>query len=81
MPYLTPERKAKVLELGEFNQPGDLTFLLTDLCLEYLLRNEIKYRVLNDIIGALECTKLEFYRRVVSSYEDKKKEENGDVYS
>ena len=30
--------------------------------------------------GALECAKLEFYRRVVSKYEDQKILDNGDVY-
>jgi len=31
-------------------------------------------------MGVLECIKQEFYRRAVAPYEDKKKEENGDVY-
>lgn len=30
-------------------------------------------------VGVLGCTLLEFYRRVVAPYEDKKREENGDV--
>jgi len=32
------------------------------------------------VIGALEACKLEFYRRAVVPYEDKKIKENGDVY-
>jgi hypothetical protein len=39
-----------------------------------------RYADYNAVIGALEACKLEFYRRVVSLYEDKKKEINGDVY-
>jgi hypothetical protein len=35
---------------------------------------------MNDIIGALEACKLEFYRRLVSHYEDIKIRSNGDVY-
>jgi len=31
-------------------------------------------------VGVLECAKMELYRRVAAPYEDKKKEENGDVY-
>ena len=38
------------------------------------------YRGINEIIGVLECAKLEFYRRVAASYEDQKIQENGDVY-
>jgi len=32
-----------------------------------------------DVLGALECAKLEFYRRLVAVYEDVKIRENGDV--
>jgi hypothetical protein len=40
----------------------------------------LKYKTINDILGALEGAKMEFYRRVVVKYEDSKREENGDVY-
>jgi len=39
-----------------------------------------RYFNYNRAMGVLECIKQEFYRRVVAPYEDKKKEENGDVY-
>ena len=32
-------------------------------------------------MGALECAKLELYRRVAAPYEDVKIMENGDVYT
>ena len=38
------------------------------------------YHAYNEIIGVLECVKQEFYRRMVAPYEDKKCEENGDVF-
>jgi hypothetical protein len=38
------------------------------------------YSIINDIVGVLECAKMEFYRRVAVPYEDKKRTENGDVY-
>ena len=38
------------------------------------------YVKLNELIGVLECAKLELYRRVASPYEDEKVESNGDVY-
>jgi len=40
----------------------------------------LSYSNVNEIIGALECIKLELYRRVAAPYEDLKIEENGDVY-
>lgn len=56
-----------------------------DGCVNYIVSRLLKgvypesYFDYNRAIGVLECAKLEFYRRVVSSYEDKKIKENGDV--
>lgn len=61
--------------------PGELNYILTAMCLRYLRRyGSICYQDYNDVIGALECAKLEMYRRQAAPYEDKKKEENGDVF-
>jgi len=38
------------------------------------------YVSLERAVGCLECCKLELYRRVAAPYEDKKAEENGEVY-
>ena len=59
--------------------PGELNYLISTLCRDYFNRNK-RYQTINDIIGALEGAKLEFYRRVAASYEDTKIAENGDVY-
>ncbi|MCX7429393.1 MAG: hypothetical protein NTW96_27685 [Planctomycetia bacterium] len=40
---------------------------------------EYGYSDLNEMIGALECCKLELYRRIASPYEDKKAAENGEI--
>jgi len=60
--------------------PGDLNYVITSLCLKYLRDTKEQYADYNMIIGTLECAKLEFYRRAVATYEDKKVIENGDVY-
>jgi predicted DNA-binding protein with PD1-like motif len=39
------------------------------------------YHNYNKAIGVLESVKLEFYRREVASYENKKIKENDDIYS
>jgi hypothetical protein len=59
--------------------PGDLNYAITRLCVE-ALGDHPKYRDYNAVIGALECCKLELYRRRVAEYEDRKCKENGDVY-
>jgi hypothetical protein len=59
--------------------PGELNYVFTEIIYNYLERNGEKYQTYNDIVGALECCKMELYRRRVMPYEDKKIAENGDV--
>lgn len=85
MPYITKDaREALEFDLtdigGSAETPGELNFLLTELLVGYLDEHGRSYGTINDILGALEGAKLEFYRRVVAPYEDKKIAENGDVY-
>ena len=80
MPYI--ERKQRQ-ELSEGRTPetsGELNYMITLQIIEYLKLKKFKYDTLNDVIGALEGAKSEFYRRIVVPYEKGKKEENGDVY-
>ena len=80
MPYLKSERKEQ-LKLGAVPAtPGDLNYLFTKLILEYLDNNGLSYYTINDVVGALECCKQEFYQRLVVPYERLKARTNGDVY-
>jgi hypothetical protein len=90
MPYINPEQKKKLvveytkhntMDLGiEFpDNPGELNYVITMLIKNYF-NNKPCYQSINDIVGALEGAKLEFYRRVAAPYEDLKIKENGDVY-
>jgi hypothetical protein len=82
MPYIEKDRRID-LDEGEAPQTeGELNYAITQLCLDYLfdLNPDPGYADYNKIIGVLEGVKLEFYRREVANYEDKKIEENGDVY-
>jgi len=58
---------------------GELNYIITKLCRKYIEENGEKYKHYNDLVGVLECAKLELYRRKISSYEDLKVIENGDV--
>lgn len=40
----------------------------------------LNYQMINDVMGALESAKLEFYRRIAVPYEETKRKDNGDVY-
>jgi hypothetical protein len=59
-----------------FPTSGSLEWELALLCVGY--KEDFPLRA--DIAGALECCKLEFYRRVAVPYEDQKIKSNGDVY-
>ena len=60
--------------------PGELNYQIHQLITLYIEnKGSDKYQTYNDIIGVLECIKLELYRRMVAPFEDIKKEQNGDV--
>ncbi len=83
MPYIPKEQRPWADPLATFPTvatAGKLNFAMTKLCLEHLRTKGLSYCTLNNIIGALECAKLEMYRRMVAPYEDIKIVENGDVY-
>lgn len=88
MPYVTDESKTKCEKvINEFNllnnvSEGELNYLITKIVNNFLMKKASPpgYTQLNSVIGVLESSKLEFYRRAVAAYEDEKKEQNGDVY-
>ena len=82
MPYIKQEDRQKVFgATGCFpHNAGELNYVFTSILLGYIERKGLCYQTINDIIGALEGAKLEFYRRAVAPYEDTKIKENGDAY-
>lgn len=79
MPYITPQARHEMLwEKRAPEVAGELNYCITKLILEYFNTHH-DYQGINDIVGALEGAKLEFYRRHVVPYEDVKIEVNGDV--
>lgn len=83
MPYIEQEKRLDALTKP--GTPGELNYTITTLIDEYLDNPEFgevpDYERLNSVVGVLECAKLEFYSRLVAAYEDRKRAENGDVYS
>jgi len=80
MPYIQEYHKKRLADNIPPRNPGELNYLITKLLLKYWKNSLANYQSINDIIGALECAKQEFYRRIVISYEEKKIKENGDCY-
>ena len=90
MPYIKPEDREiyepmidvlmNELRYSE-NWKGDLNFIVSTILNDLLTAYGTSYSMLNDMVGVLECAKLELYRRMGQRpYEDEKIEDNGDVY-
>ena len=79
MPYIKEQYKELLVDDSPKNS-GELNYKITGLCIEYLEMKNKCYNTINEIMGALESAKLEFYRRVAVPYEELKRKENGDVY-
>ena len=80
MPYVDKDRRPALDEGGIMANAGDLNYMITNLILRYMNTHNPGYQALNDIVGALEGAKMEFYRRKVIPYENIKIKENGDCY-
>lgn len=82
MPYIKNSDRNNLdshLMKMEITSAGNLNYCLTKL-VQCFLGDNPRYDNYNSAIGALECCKLELYRRMIAPYEDKKIQENGDVY-
>jgi len=84
MPYITNiDNRREALDDGlePPKNAEELNFKITKLLDNYLYHHGLSYITMNEIIGVMECAKLEFYRRIASPYEEKKIRENGDVFT
>ncbi len=80
MPYIDEVSRERVDRLREPDTVGELNYALTITCRGFIERNGgLRYSTINAAIGALECAKLELYRRLAVPYENQKIEENGDI--
>jgi len=85
MPYIAQDDRLPFEWLN--NELENLTKYdkLTAGEMQYIIALMIKnvkpenYQDMNDVMGALAGAQMEFYRRTVAPYEDKKIKENGDV--
>jgi hypothetical protein len=80
MPYIEPARRETVLDTSGPSTAGELNFCFSLLAGLYVETQGLSYQTINDIVGALEGAKMEFYRRIAVPYEEQKLKENGDVY-
>ena len=89
MPYIKKEDRYHILEkkkvesvtinIDEVKSAGDMQYAIAVIIKNFMERKGLNYQNCNDVMGALAGAQMEFYRRTVVPYEDKKIEENGDV--
>lgn len=80
MPYLEGGIKASLDDGRVALKAGELNYKFSKVVNDFLAMRGLSYASLNEAIGALECAKLELYRRIAAPYEDKKVAANGEVY-
>lgn len=81
MPYI-PTADRRAIERGAAaDSPGELNYAIARLVDHYITKHGFCYNVINDVVGVLECHKLELYRRVAAPYEDSKRVQNGEVFT
>lgn len=92
MPYIDPKQREKILpsldslsrtlaDFGEDEIDGVLNYVISTLVARGInpMAGDWKYAKLARAVAALECAKLEFYRRIAGPKEDKAKDNNGDI--
>lgn len=84
MPYIKIEERKdfdSLIEILEqtITTPGQLNYVISSLCWGLIAQWGESYQKYNDLVGVLECAKLELYRRRISKYENLKADENGDL--
>lgn len=80
MPYITQQDRIRLVKTNTPGTSGELNYIITSYLNKYWNDGKHCYQRINDIVGAIEGAKAEFQRRIVGPYEDRKKDENGDVY-
>jgi hypothetical protein len=91
MPYLPRQERIELDSLipelvdvvlaGGTNPASNMNYLIAKISDEIVMRRGERYGLYNSLIGALECSKLEMYRRMIAPYEDEQIISHGDVYN
>jgi hypothetical protein len=60
---------------------GELNYQISSLLNSFVAMKGLSYATVNEAMGAVECAKQEFYRRIAAPYEELKAKQNGEVYT
>jgi hypothetical protein len=80
MPYIEKNKREELFDRDP-ETAGELQYLIAEMIQGYITdKGPYNYQTLNDVMGALAGAQMEFYRKVVAPYENKKEIINGSVY-
>ena len=80
MPYIEKSKREELFDRDP-ETAGEIQYLIAEMVQNYITDNgPYNYQTLNDVMGALAGAQMEFYRKVVAPYENKKEILNGSVY-
>ena len=84
MPYIEPKARKKLDKpvnriIEQLDSVGELNYVVTRLCMGWVLRKGLCYGNLNHVWGVLGLVKQEIWNRVGFAYERRKRLTNGDV--
>ena len=80
MPYIEKHLRSELKQ--QFIIPeeaGQINYAITKIIHRYIEKRGLCYATINEVIGVLECAKLELYRMIAAPYEDNKIADNGYV--
>ncbi len=81
MPYLDQAVRASLDDGRKALKGGELNYQISTLLNSFVAMKGLSYATINEFIGALECAKLEAYRKIAADYEDMKEIDNGSVWT
>jgi hypothetical protein len=84
MPYINqfdrPRYDSAIDELIKLiDSPGELNYVISRIAKGMISKKGGRYINHNEVIGAIECAKIELYRRLTGPYEDRAIVKNGDI--
>ena len=77
--YILNEEIQKLAREDAGKTAGHLNYAISRLIALHRESLQMNYAEYNELIGVLECAKMELYRRHIAPYENTKMAENGDV--
>lgn len=79
IPYIKRTDRERLEDGEKPLTAGELNYSISQLVIEYLGVNP-NYQAYNDVVGVLECLKLEIANRSLFPYEREKAQLNGDLF-